>query len=199
MTLIKKRSFRAEETLISHLEKENYCFLVIEGSVRVTIYSESGKIVIFRDIGAGGIFGELSAIDNQPRSASVVAMEDCTVGVLSQNQLRDLVAKEPELAWALLRHLTSQVRVMTKRVIEFDTLSAGRRLEVELLRLANTGTQINGVVVVEPMPTNQDLAAKISSNREAVSRKISMLTDQGVLRKENRRLVFLNLSKLNQD
>jgi len=193
---LQSRKYEAGETIVSHMDSENVAFVVLQGNVQVTVFSDKGKTLIFRNIGEGDIFGELSAIDKQPRSASVIALENCTVGTITPMRLHEMLRAEPDLSWVFLEHLTRQVRAMTTRVIEFDTLRANERLEVELARLADAGKRSGDLILIDPAPTNQELASRISSNREAVSRHMSQLAAKGILRKVAKRFEILQPDKL---
>jgi CRP-like cAMP-binding protein len=91
-------------------------FFVIEGEVRVTIFSLSGKVVSFCELGPGEVFGEYAAIDGNPRSASVEARTSCLVGSMSAIEFLKIFKTEPAVALAVARHLVSIIRVLDKRV-----------------------------------------------------------------------------------
>lgn len=185
-----------EETIVAHDDEGRECFFVIEGRARATVFSEGGRVVAYRDIEPGDIFGELSAIDGNARSASVVALEDLRVARLSGAAFREIVDTHPAIAWALLEHLSAQMRRMTDRVYEFSTLVVRDRLVRELLRLAAEAGEEQGQVRVSPAPTHFDLAAKISTHREAVSREMSTLAKLKLIEKRGDSLVLLDLAAL---
>lgn len=174
--LLQLRSFRAGEMVLSQQDPSHDAYFVLQGVARATLYSPDGKTVAYRDIGEGEIFGEISAIDGAPRSASVVASGPLTVGRMPQAELRRQIENRPGFAWALLTHLTQQSRAMTERIFEFSTLLVRDRLLRELLRLADA----NGGLI-RPAPTHQDLANRISTHREAVSRLMSELAREGLI------------------
>ena len=185
-----------DETIVAHDDEGRDCFFVIEGRARATTFSESGRVVAYRDIEPGDIFGELSAIDGSARSASVVALEELRVARLSGAAFREIVTTHPPIAWALLEHLSAQVRRMTDRVYEFSTLVVRDRLVRELLRLAAEAGEEQGQARVSPAPTHFDLAAKISTHREAVSREMSTLAKLKLIEKRGDSLILLDLAAL---
>lgn len=187
-------TYRREETIVAHDEQGRDVFFVLEGRARATVFSEAGRVIAYRDIEPDDIFGELSAIDGNLRSASVVALEDLRVARLSGAALREIVNTRPAFAWALLEHLSGQMRRMTDRVYEFSTLVVRDRLIRELLRLsAEVG---DGQARVSPAPTHFDLAAKISTHREAVSREMSMLAKLKLIERHGDSLVLRDLAAL---
>src|SRR5689334_14704310 len=80
-----------DETIVGHDEGGRDVFFVLEGRARATVFSGGGREIAYRDIEAGGIFGELAAIDGGTRSASIVALEPLTVARLPEAAFRDLV------------------------------------------------------------------------------------------------------------
>jgi CRP/FNR family cyclic AMP-dependent transcriptional regulator len=186
------------EMILAHDEQSCDVFLVLDGHARVTVFSEAGKAVAYREIGPGGIFGELAAIDGKPRSASVVALDSVRAASLSATAFREVVNSQPELAWALLMHLALQVRRMTDRIYEFSTLVVRKRLVRELLRMAHAVADEAGSAIITPAPTHFDLAARISTHREAVSREMSSLARQKLVVRKGRSLLVLDVKLLEE-
>ena len=186
--------YRRDEVIIGQDERTKDVFFVLEGLAQVTVYSEDGKKVAFRTIDAGAVFGELAAIDNLPRSASVIALEKTKAGRLPAAVFRALVESEPAFTWTLLGHLSSQVRDMTDRIYEYSTKLVRERLILELKRLARLGDGALGII--QPAPTHFDLAARISCHREAVSREMSRLTKAGIIAKAEGVLTIRDMEKL---
>lgn len=190
------RRYRPKEMIIAHDEQTGDVFFVLEGHARATIYSEGGKAVAYRDIKPGGIFGELAAIDRKPRAASVLGLDAVVVAKLSEAAFREIVMSRPGIAWALLTHLALQTRRMTERIYEFSTLVVRKRLVRELLRLAVREDHPESEASIDPAPTHSDLAARISTHREAVSREISVLAKSNLLEKRGGRLILCDIAKL---
>ena len=190
--------FAAGEMILAEEDTSTSVYVVQEGQARAILYSEDGRMVSYRDIGVGEIFGELAAIDGHPRSASISAVDDLTVGVLTHEHFSELIATAPDFTWALLRHLASQTRTMTERIFEFSTMIVRQRLVHELLRLAGASNRDEGAGVIAPIPTHYDLAVRISTHREAVSREMSQWSKQGIVRRDGRQLLLTDIAKLRQ-
>jgi CRP/FNR family transcriptional regulator, cyclic AMP receptor protein len=183
--------------ILGYLEpSSDVCFLV-SGKARVIVYSFEGKAVLFTDLAAGAMFGEIAAIDRKPRSASVEALEACTVARLSGDQLEALLMEEPRLALAMLRHLAGDVRRLSDRVLEFSTMAVQNRIHAELLRLARAAAGEDArEAVLSPSPSLSDIAGRICTHREAVSRELSRLGGMGLLRREGRDLRVADVPRL---
>ena len=178
------REFGEGEQILSYRDPSTDVFLLAVGKVRVIIYSAEGKAVVFTDLRPGAMFGEIAAIDRGPRSASVEAIEACTIALLSAPQFEDLLMGHPTVALATLRHVTEEVRRLSERVLEFSTLVVQNRIHAELLRLAANAPRKDGQALLSPAPTLSDIANRVSTHREAVSRELSRLGSIGLLRRE---------------
>jgi CRP/FNR family transcriptional regulator, cyclic AMP receptor protein len=188
--------YRAGQLIIGHLDTSCDVLFLLEGEARVSVYSAQGKQVSFRDIRPGGIFGEMAAIDGEPRSASIEAISDCTVAVLPQAAFIAALASCRPLMLSVLRHLTRQVRVLTARVFEFSTLAVRSRVHSELIRLAERTAPSRNDVVLAPAPTHQDIATRISTHREAVTREMTHLERLGIVQRQGRKLRIRDVALL---
>ena len=190
------REYGPEELILGHNDETFDVLFLLEGLARVSIYSADGQRVGFRDIASGTIFGELSAIDGQPRSASVEAVETCVTAVMRRPQFLAAIAGHPEFTMAVAKHLTGQVRLLTRRVFEFSTMAVRQRLWVEVLRLAEAAAKGKGQTLISPAPTHAEIASRISTHREAVTREFAWLEAQGLIQKQGRALKVPSLDKL---
>ena len=171
------------QIVLAQEEDSDDVFFVISGTARATIFSPDGKITDYRIVEPGAVFGELAAIDNGPRSASVIAVRDLEVGRMQRAHFAELVEKCPAFTWALLEHLAAQSRRMTERIFEYSTMLVRDRLVQELIRLGEMAVGDGERAEIQPAPTHFDLAARISTHREAISREMSKLTKQKLIAK----------------
>jgi len=179
------RHCEAGQHIISRDAGDRDMYLIVSGRARVTTYSAAGRQVTFRDFGAGEHFGELAAIDGMPRLADVVALESA------------LLASLPRAAFGrLLRDLAALVRQLSERVIDLSTLGVQQRLYAEVLRLAREAGVRGNRARIEPAPKHAELASQVSTYREQVTRELSALAKAGVLGKDGRALVVLDVARL---
>lgn len=190
------RNYEPGSFVLTEDEDGDDVFFVLAGRARATSYASDGKTVAYREIGSGEIFGELAAIDGTARAASVVAQETLVAGSLSGPAFRRFVEAEPALMWALLRYLTAQSRRMTQRIFEYSTMVVKERLVHELIRLAKAVAGDRNEALLEPSPTHFDLAAAISTHREAVSREMSRLAKQDLLKRTPDGLMITDIARL---
>lgn len=186
----------AKQQVVSYADESTDVYFIVSGHVRVTIYSVSGKEVTFRDLGAGETFGDLAAIDGKPRSATVVTLTDSFIVSMSADVFRGVLRDYPSVGMAALQELTGLVRTLCERVVELSTLGVKNRVHAELLRLAQKNMKDNNTAVISPAPTHADIAHRISTHREAVTRELSYLAHTGVLERSSGMLVINDVARL---
>jgi CRP/FNR family cyclic AMP-dependent transcriptional regulator len=184
------------EWLLDYEEQGNDVFFIVSGTVRVKLQSVSGREVHLREIGAGEFFGELAAIDNEPRSAGIVAMTDVTVARMPASVFRKALHAHADVCDQLLLYLAGQVRRLANRVNEFTTLDARYRIYAELLRLSKPQVGTPRRAVVTPPPAHTEIAARVSIRREAVAREIKALERDGLIERRRGALVLTDTAKL---
>ncbi|MHC4433733.1 MAG: Crp/Fnr family transcriptional regulator [Planctomycetota bacterium] len=192
------RRFTREQQIVHAEDDTENVFFVLEGTVRAEVYSGSGRAVTFRDLGPGEVFGELSAIDHKPRSANVVALNDVTIASISANEFWHLIREYPPIAEATLRRLATLVRSLSDRVVEFSTLAVRNRIHAELLRLARDHLTTDNTALIAPTPTHAEIANRISTHREAVSRELSDLARSGFVERRDGGLFIPDINRLAQ-
>ena len=192
------RRYKPEEPIVSYLDPSDDVFFITLGEVRVTIYSSVGKAVSFRELTAGEIFGEFPAIDGGPRSASVEARTNCVIASMTGAKFRDLLGSEQGLAVALLPRLVRTIRALTTRVYEFSTLAVNNRIQAELLRLASLGGKDGKGARIAPAPTHAEIASRVSTHREAVTRELNRLAKEGVIEKRGGTLIVRDIDRLSE-
>jgi CRP-like cAMP-binding protein len=190
------RRVEAGQVIVARNGDDRDVHFVVSGRVRVTSFSAGGRQVTFRDEDAGDMIGDLAAIDGQPRSADVLALEDVLVASLTPEHFRALIATEPLVRERVLQRLAGLVRLLSQRVIDLSTLGVQNRIHAELLRLARASGDDGNRVRLEPAPKHADIASQVSTYREQVTRELSALTKQGLLVKDGTALVLTDVAKL---
>ena len=173
-------------------------YLIRTGRLQFSLVSAHGREVILRDMGADRLFGELAALDGRPRSVSVVALTDCTLAWMSGPAFLAFLEEVPQAALWIARQLVARVRDLTERTFELATFPVSSRVQAELLRLAAAfgADPAADRVVIQPMPTHVELAARTGTRREAVSRELNQLAKEGLVAQRGRKLEILSLSGL---
>jgi len=187
------RRFSAGEWVIDYQSDGTDVFFVHSGQARVVIVT-SGREIILRDIHEGEYFGEFSAIDGKPRSAAIRAIVDTIVARMSAVVFWETIRRHPDVCEKVLKSLVVQLRTLNDRTNEHANLDVRHRLCSELLRLSRTTTE--GRIVISPPPTHAELAARISSHREAVTKFLNALERSGLISRSPSAIVLTDAEGL---
>lgn len=190
------RRYEPGEPIVDHLDESKDVYFVTVGEVRAILYSVSGKAVTFTDVGPGAVFGEIAAIDGLPRSASIEARTQCILASMPAPVFLDILQSEPSVTLTLLYQLAGRVRTLTTRVYEFSTLAVSNRIHAELLRIAGQVPHEGNVALIKSAPTHAEIASRVSTHREAVSRELSRLAQLGLIEQRGRVMMIKDLDQL---
>ncbi|NKB63722.1 MAG: cyclic nucleotide-binding domain-containing protein [Gammaproteobacteria bacterium] len=188
--------YKKGDQIVRQWDDNHHLYFIDQGSMRVTLYSSKGKEVSFVDLHEGDNFGELSAIDGEPRSANVIALTDSVVRTMPSDDFMGLLEEYPQLNRAFLRQLTAMIRRLCDRIFEYSTLGVNHRIHAELLRLAKQDLDLDGVARIRNMPTHAQFGSRLSCTRESVSRELKHLEKNGIIKRHSGKFVVENLSLL---
>ena len=188
--------FPAGAKILDRDSDDRDVYFVVRGAVQIVNYSLSGRKIALARIAAGGYFGELAAIDGEPRSASVVALEDCLMATMPPSACDQLMLDHPELAMDLLLRLAHIIRSCDNRIMDLSTLGAVQRVYLELLGLAVHDPAGPDTWVISPLPAQREIATQASTTRETVARAISELVADGLITREGKSLHIHDRARL---
>ncbi len=191
-------NFEKNRQIVGQEDSSTDLYLMVEGVARAKSYSETGKEVSYRDMGAGELFGEFSAIDDAPRSAAIVAVSDCVVAKISSNIFRETVRNDANIAMALIELLIAKNRGLTERIHEFGTLAVRHRIQSELLRLADAVCEEDALSAKFVIPTHAEFANRICTHREAVTKELSYLASTGLIEVEKSTILIADYQRFRQ-
>jgi CRP/FNR family transcriptional regulator, cyclic AMP receptor protein len=142
----------------------------------------------------------MALLDNQPRSASVMAMEDSTLLVLHRADFRRHLERYPDACFAIMQELCHRIRKADAIIGSLALLDVYGRVAHMLLDLAKTdGEQTEDGVVIKDRPTQQNIAAMVGTSRETVSRALSEFQRRGYLEMDGRTIHIYNFAALEED
>ena len=190
------KDYDANELVIDVDDETNDVRFIISGRVRIILRIAVGKEVILGEMGEGDFFGEIAAIDGSTRSANVTALTRSRICIMPQRIFLEILRTEPDISMHVLKMFAARVRALNLRLGEHSFLQAKHRLYAELLRLsrprAGNATQRS----ISPPPIQRELAERIGSRREVVSRELNHLEREGLVQKARGALVLVNVSEL---
>jgi len=177
------RQYKAGTTLISADEDRSEVFFLMSGRVRAYANSREGKQVQFEELSSGSMFGELSAVDGNPRGNDCVAVTEVGTAVITSDAFLEIMHQHPTVMKAVLTRLTCLVRKHLQRIYEFSTESAGSRVRLEILRMIKDAHDDDKgePLRFQKVPTHADIASRISTHREAVTRELKSLERMGLI------------------
>jgi CRP/FNR family cyclic AMP-dependent transcriptional regulator len=173
-------------------------FFIDDGAFEVLIYSKSGKQVSIRTLRKGECFGELAALDLGERSANVVAATEGRLLQVNGVVFKSILESSPKAALWLAAYLAGQMRVLTQRIFELSALNVPSRLHCELLRLGVSAGVRENQSRIRPSPTHIELANRIGTHREGVTREMRSLVRAGLLEQFRRELVVRDIAELSR-
>jgi len=190
------KKFKQSVEVVGYKEEGNDVYFLAQGRVRAMIYSFSGKEISFQDLSAGESFGELSAIDGLPRSTNVVTLEPSVIGSISSTKFWDILLGYPQVTIATLKNLAHLVRFVSGRMYQYGALDVKGRVCVELLNLARDHTLGDNSATISDMPKHVEIASRINTHREAVTKELNKLSKMGLLEQKGRVLTITDVAKL---
>jgi CRP-like cAMP-binding protein len=188
----RERSYPRGSVILFENDPGDSLFVVRSGRVKVVLIGEDGREVILGVLGVGEYFGEMALIDENPRSAHVIAMEDATLIVLRREDFRRRVESNPSVAWSLLSELSRRLRRADEKIGGLVLLDVPGRIARLLLDMADE----SGGPAIEKSLTHQTIAQMIGASRETVSRAMKDFQDAGWISVERRRISLANRDAL---
>lgn len=163
-------------------------FFLLQGRLLVMDVAEDGRQIGLNFLVPGDFFGELALIDELPRSASIMAVGQSLVGVVSKARAKQLFFENPLVAERMLQHMAARLRASTdfRSILGIPQAFARVFALIKLLAKPDPGQ----LLTIETMPTHAHLALMANTSRETVSRALHALQERGAVEKDNRRLII---------
>jgi CRP/FNR family cyclic AMP-dependent transcriptional regulator len=157
--------------------------VVVEGSVKIELNSEDGKELTLAILRPYQFLGELSLLDDFPRSATVVALEDCRFLVISKADFHRVVDTYPRMGFPILRALTRRIRLLTDDIASMAFMDSFTRIARKLVALAQDmgQTEADGSLTIPQPLTHQDLANLVGTTRETVTKVLNEMKAKGLI------------------
>jgi len=183
--------------VVQEFEPGDSMYVILEGEVKVSTYSVDGREVVLALLGKGSFFGEMSLLDEEPRSANVTTMVDSKFANIRRCDLVPLLLEQPAISLKLLTEIASRLR-KTSRVLErISSMDVPHRLYAYLVDHCQRFSQQDDGWCTTVLPTHQLLADQLSTSRETISRAVSQLKKDGILiQREGRGQMRINVETL---
>jgi CRP/FNR family cyclic AMP-dependent transcriptional regulator len=182
----KRKHYQKRTVIIEKGDESSSLYVLEHGRAKVYVADDGGREIVLRELGPGDHFGELALLGGSPRTASVETLTDCDVRLLTGVVFKDFLAKHPEVALSLIRHLVRQVADLTDTASDLALLSVYGRLAKVLVEQSEE----EGGRLITPPLTQQQIADRVGCSREMVSRIIGDLKTGGYISLEGKRFVL---------
>jgi CRP/FNR family transcriptional regulator, cyclic AMP receptor protein len=186
-TPLREKTYPRGTVILTQGHPGDALFVIGAGQVKVAVFAEDGREVILSVIGAGGFFGEMSLLDDEPRSAHVIAMTDATLFQLRREDFRVRLRSSPDLSVALLKELCRRLRRADETITGMALLDVNGRIANLLLDLAR---EEDGRRITRKL-THATIGQMVGASRETVSRIMRTLVVEGVIEVSRREIVLL--------
>ena len=191
-SILQEVRYNKDEIILHKEDPGDSLFIIKEGKVKVVLYSDDGREVILSILKEGDFFGEMSLLDGEPRSASVVSMEDSNLYILKREGFLQTLMERPGMALRILVELSRRLRVADEKIGSLALLDVYGRIAGALLQIARSeGKVIGDRLVIDERPTQQDIASMAGASRETVSRVLNDLVKSGLITMEGKK-VYIN-------
>ncbi len=193
------QSYKKNSIILSEDDTGSALFVIAKGKVKISRRSNDDKEVILAILGESDFFGEMSLLDGMTRSATVVAIEDSKLFIIQRSEFLDLLKKYPEVSIALLTELTKRLRASSMKIKALSLKDAEGKVATVLLQLADEVGKIRqGLVEIENLPYQQELANMAGTSRETISRTLHAFAKKGLVELDGSKLRIINYEKFKE-
>lgn len=196
----KVKDYTKDSIILREDDTGSALFVIIKGKVKITRNSTDGREVILTILDESDFFGEMAILDGLTRSATVVAIEDSELFLIQRNDFVNLLKTYPEISISLLQELTGRLRNADMKIKSLSLKDAEGKVASVILQIADDMGKIrHGVVEIEKLPLQQDLANMAGTSRETISRTIHSFAKKGLIELEGSKLRILNYEKFKEN
>ena len=186
-----RRHYPREGVIFFERDEGASLFMIEHGRVKVSILGDDGREVILSVLGPGDFFGEMALLDDEPRSASAIAAEATDLISLGRSEFQSAVEQNPEITRALVGILLERVRKANHQISTLALLDVYGRVARVLLDMArDEGKRLRDGSIQFRRATHQEIAARIGTTRETVTRMFKDLERQDLIKAEGRLIVL---------
>jgi len=188
---IQHRTYPRHSFMLRAGEKTDALYILLSGRAKVVIDDGDGREVTLTVIGPSEFFGEMSLIDEKPRSASVEALESCEVLYISKSAFMSCLKNNFEVAMLMLRSVVGRLREADQKIASLALMDVHGRVARLIMDL---GREVDGTWLVDT--GSEEMARMVGASREMVSRVLKEMRDRGLIRRDKRKIVVLDRASM---
>jgi len=188
--LTSRRACPKDTVVFFENEEGDSFFCIVDGRIKVTILGDDGREVILSVLGRGDFFGEMALLDNEPRSATAIAVEDTELLSLHRNDFQAALSDNRTINTGLIRVLSGRLRKANHQISTLALLDVYGRVARVIVDMAREeGRRLKDGRIAFRRATHQEIANRIGTTRETVTRMLKDLERQGLIQVEGKELV----------
>jgi CRP/FNR family cyclic AMP-dependent transcriptional regulator len=184
---IQHRSYPRHSFMLRAGEKADALYIIMAGRAKVVVDDGEGREVTLTLIGPNEFFGEMSLIDDKPRSASVEAVDTCEVLYISKAAFMSCLKDNFEVAMLILRAVVARLREADRKIASLALMDVHGRVARLILELAR---EVDGTWIVDT--GSEEMARMVGASREMVSRVLKEMRETGLIRRDKRKIIVLD-------
>jgi CRP/FNR family cyclic AMP-dependent transcriptional regulator len=186
-----RRRYPKDTVVFYENDEGDSFFMILSGRVKVTILGDDAREVILSMLGPGDFFGEMALLDDEPRSATAIAVEDAELFALQRSDFASVLERTSSISAALIRVLTQRLRKANHQISTLALLDVYGRVARVLIEMAqDEGRRLRDGSIAFRRATHQEIANRIGTTRETVTRMMKDLERQGYVRVSGREFVL---------
>jgi CRP/FNR family cyclic AMP-dependent transcriptional regulator len=190
---IQHRSYPRHSFMLRAGERSDALYIILSGRAKIVIDDGEGREVTLTTIGASEFFGEMSLIDEKPRSASVEALEPCEVLYISKAAFMSCLKDNFDAAMLILKSVVARLREADRKIASLALMDVHGRVARLIMDVAHeSGDQW----IVDT--GSEEMARMVGASREMVSRVLKEMRDSGLIRRDKRKLIILDRASMDQ-
>ena len=188
--LATRRRYPKDTVVFFENEEGDFFFTITEGRIKVTILGDDGREVILSVLGPGDFFGEMALLDNEPRSATAIAVEESELLSLHRNDFQSVLSDNRSITTGLIKVLTARLRRANHQISTLALLDVYGRVARVIVDMAREeGKRLRDGRIAFRRATHQEIANRIGTTRETVTRMLKDLERQGLINVEGKEIV----------
>lgn len=181
------KTYAAGTLLFSEGDEGDALYIILSGKLKAIVTDQKGKEIILNVMGPGEYFGEVSLMDGQPRSATIVVKEKTRIMTITRNDFKRILAWNPDIAMDIINVLIKRLRRATLKIQNLAFKDVYGRVVSALIQLAE---ESDGKLMIRNRPTHSELANIIGASREMVSRVLKSLEVKGYIAVDRSTLII---------
>ncbi len=198
--LAKPVLFKSRKEIFSQGDQGDSMYILLEGKVKISTFSSTGKETVLSFFGPGDVLGEIALLDEGPRTASAYVLEETRALHLVRKDFLPFIERHPRIAQQIISVICQRLRQTDMFIEEMVTMQAGPRLARALLRLVDTHgvAQDDGHVLIKLKLSQSNLGAHAGLMRENVNRQLKLWEEEGMLTNKNGAITIFDVEALEE-